>query len=276
MRRGIFPFGAFFLVGLLFLPAFGKVGVADSRRPCFSLAELPKELKPEAEKLFLEILDSEALYTVLDNQKPMSSGARSFKFSVANPDLKDIERARRILAAFRCDDRFYADVHVFSAIYEGNRQAEVVVFNLPRLKTAIADHREFFEKYGVTPESHPMDVLQIVEHADAADRWRGYGYLFGYPDAAVDFFVEAGESQKKTGQFVKREFYQIPSFGRATGAFVWAVPVGHAETDEEREIRERSKGILEEYRALRERYVGSGKPGVAVLLNQATRRKARK
>ncbi len=259
---------------LIFLPAYGMAaGVADSRRPCFSVAELPKELQPEAEKLFLEILDSEALYTVLDDLKPMSSGARSFKFAVAEPDLKDIERARRVLAAFRCDDRFYADVHVFSAIYEGNRQAEVVVFNLPRLKTAIAAHRGFFEKFGVTPESHPMDVLQIVEHAEAADRWRGYGYLFGYPDSAVDFFVEAGESQKKTGQFVKREFYQIPSFGRATGSFVWAVPVGHTETDEERTIRARAVRTLETYRGLRERFVGPGKPGVARLLASAVNRR---
>jgi hypothetical protein len=49
-----------------------------------------------------------------------------------------------------------------------------------------------------------------IEYSQSGPRWRGYGYLFGFPLYAVDFFVNAGESEKQTGKFVERDFLSIP------------------------------------------------------------------
>lgn len=75
-----------------------------------------------------------------------------------------------------------------------------------------------------------------------------------------------GEEQEKTGQFVKREFYSIPTFVAAERRFVWAVPVGHQERDEDRALKQKAALILAEYKRRRARYIGSGKPGIVNLL----------
>ncbi|OYT72652.1 MAG: hypothetical protein CFK52_04340 [Chloracidobacterium sp. CP2_5A] len=239
---------------------------------CFSLDDLAPDERARAETLFLALLDSEALYTVACDLKPMSGGYVRFQFDAAQPDLTDIEATRRRLMRFRCGDLFYADVLVFAAAYDGKRQAEGVVFNRRALERAIRAHAGYFAPFGVTPNAHPMDALKTVEHAERALRWRGYGYLFGYPDAAVDFFVAAGESQDATGKFVERDFLHIPSYARATGAFTWAVPKGHRETDAEKRLRAEAMAVLENYRARRAQLIGDGKPGVVALLRELAQR----
>ena len=67
----------------------------------------------------------------------------------------------------------------------------------------------------------------------------GYGYLFGYPDYAVRFFVESSNEEKFSGRFVERDFRSIPTFARETNAFVYAVPKGQAENETDRALRAR-------------------------------------
>ncbi|MGQ9896474.1 MAG: hypothetical protein ACUVR8_02790 [Acidobacteriota bacterium] len=243
---------------------------------CFSLDGLPPEQRRRAEALFLAMLDSEALYTIAADLKPMSSGYAHFQFEVHTPDLTDIETTRTLLAHFRCGERFYADVLTFTAVYDGKRHAEGVVFNRAALERALRAHPSYFAPFGLTPNAHPMTVLQIVEQAEQAARWRGYGYLFGYPDAAVDFFVAAGTSQAATGKFVERDFRHIPTYARATGGFTWAVSKGSMETDEEKRLRARALAVLDDYRARRARLIGEGKPGVVALLRELTAQPAQK
>ncbi len=235
---------------------------------CFALDDLTPDERVRAEALFLALLDSEALYTVACDLKPLSSGFIRFQFDVAQPDLTAIEMTRRLLAHFQCGGRLYADVLVFAAVYDGRRQAEGVVFNRRALQQTIRAHADYFSPLGITPNAHPMDVLKTVEHAARVPRWRGYGYLFGYPDAAVDFFVTAGESQDATGEFVARDFVHIPSYARHTGAFTWAVPKGHTETEEEKRLRAAALAVLSHYRARRAQLIGEGKPGVVALLRE--------
>ncbi|MFQ3590713.1 MAG: hypothetical protein SNJ67_10490 [Chloracidobacterium sp.] len=256
----------------LVIPGGWPAAQAETRpsTDCFSLADLPPEQRTRAEALFLAILDSEALYTVAGDLKPMSSGYVRFQFDVAAPDLGEIETTRTLLAHFRCGDRFYADVLTFAAIHDGKRYAEGVVFNRAALRRAVGVHAGYFAPLGITPNAHPMDMLNKVEHADRSARWRGYGYLFGYPDAAVDFFVAAGETQAATGKFVERDFMHIPTYARDTGAFTWAVAKGHRATEEEERLRTRAMAILEDYRKRRAEFIGDGKPGVIELLRALT------
>jgi hypothetical protein len=243
-----------------------------ARCECFPTEHLPADLRAKSEALLLKALDSEALYTIVGGLKPMSSGFAPFKFTVEKPDLAPIEEMRRLLSVWRCGDQLYADVQHFAAIYddektkEKTRFAEAVVFNRPALAGKIGQYSEYFAPYGITQNAHPMEVLMTIEHSQQSHRWRGLGYLFGFPLYAVDFFVAAGEEERRTGKFAERDFYSIPTFVAAERRFVWAVPKGHEEQEEDRAIKSRAAMILAEYQKRRARYIGPGKRGVVKML----------
>jgi hypothetical protein len=264
LRGLLFPIICLFAV---YSPAAGA-----SRCECFPTERLPADLRAKSEALLLKALDSEALYTIIGGLKPMSSGFASFKFSVEKPDLAQIEETRRLLSVWRCGEELYADVQHFAAIYDDEktkekiRFAEAVVFNRPALAGKIGQYPDFFAPYGITLNAHPMEVLMTIEHNQPGPRWRGLGYLFGFPLYAVDFFVAAGEGEQRTGKFVERDFYSIPTFVAEERHFVWAVPKGHVEREEDRAIKSRAALILAEYQKRRARYVGPGKRGVVKML----------
>jgi hypothetical protein len=113
-----------------------------------------------------------------------------------------------------------------------------------------------------------MEVLTAIEWSERGPRWRGQGYLYGYPDYAVDFFVQAGESEARTGQFVPRDTMRVPTFGAAPerSNFVWTVPRGHQANEQDRAVTARAARILAVYTERRARYIGPGKPGAFALL----------
>jgi cytochrome c peroxidase len=239
---------------------------------CFPVEQLSAEDRAKADALFLRILDGEGLYTVAGGVKPMSSGFLRFALDAANPDPARLNEDRRLLQSFRCGEEVFATVQHFQQSYENpktgrrERSYEGVVFAREALRRRITALSSFFAPLGLGTESHPMEVLMALEYSPKGPRWRGLGLLYGYPPAAVDFFVDAGLSQEKDGKFVERDFLSFPTFERADRGVVYAVPKGHAETAEDREFRARLGRILAEYRARRERFIGEGKPGAAALL----------
>ena len=85
--------------------------------------------------------------------------------------------------------------------------------------------RHLFGQWGFTANANSATVLSVVEYENKNDRYRAYGYLFGYPEHAVDFFVEASITEEETGEFVKRNFFTIPVEAGNSGDFTYAVPV---------------------------------------------------
>lgn len=254
------------LWGTLLQVVFGQ-GVP--RTECFPLEQLETRLRLQAEQILLRMLDREGLYTVIGGLKPMSSGFATLSFKVDPIDegaLKQLTELRTILKTFRCGDELYADMMVFRRNVKGTKIAHAIVINIQSMRETIAKYADFFAKLGITENSHPMEVVMAVEHAPDSDRHRGYGYLFGYPKYAVDFFVEAFQEKERTGKFVEREFFSVPTYEREKHLFVWAVPKGHKPREEDLAILDRARPILETYCSLRERYVGEGKPGVLKLL----------
>jgi len=239
------------------------------RAQCFPIERLPPAVQVEAERILLQMLDREGLYTVIGGIKPMSSAFVTHSFTVEPFDQQGWERLtqlRTILQTFQCGDELYADMMVFARTANGKKTAHAIVINTRRLRETIRQYGDFFARLGVTENSHPMEVVMAVEYAPRADRHRGYGYLFGYPKYAVDFFVAAGDEEERTGQFVERDFVSIPTFARETNLFVYAVPKGQRENDEDRQIRARASRVLSSYRARRQRYIGKDKPGVVEML----------
>ncbi len=221
------------------------------------------EEREQFRDLLRRALDREALYTLVGGLKPMSTGIWHGKIDAAAPDTAEIMRVRRALAPLRSES-YYADVQIFATTRDGQRHVEAYVVHRAALAAMITRESSFWSPLGITPCTHPAEVVAIVERLPKSERWRAYGLLFGYPNYAIDFFITANERARATGADVgpgkDREFYHVPTASAAESQFTWAVPLGHAERDEDRTIRERAAGILAAYRAVADRISASARP----------------
>ncbi len=260
---------AVFVVGLLVgsAPA-AQASARLEAAACFPFETLEPRLRARAETLLLRALDSEALYSIAADIKPTSSGVASARVRVDAPDLADVEDLRQIARAWTCGGEVSAHLHHFAAVYQGDRPVEMTVVNAPALRRLLDDRTAFFGRYALSASSEPMEVMLAVEYDRTSARFRGYGLLFGYPDHAIDFFVDAADAQAETGVFVERDFISLPTT-RGTNHFVYAVPKGHQEHEADRRLRDRVEPVFADYQARRARHIrGDSAAGVLDLLRE--------
>jgi hypothetical protein len=224
-----------------------------------------------ADHLLLEAADGEALYTLGGGLKPLSSG-RTVSVRIA-PTLDQgavdsLDLMRRAAALLHCGE-IGAVVHLFTAttpMADGGtqRSAQLVVYHRVRVAEVVRAHGVFFAMLGITPSADVRELLAAVENAPRADRWRGYGLLFGYPEEAVAFFVRAGAEGDSTGTLVPRDFRRIETFRKFPAArdalptlssFVYAVPKGAPESAADRALQDAAAPIFARYRRERARLV---------------------
>ncbi len=236
---------------------------------CFDLSSLAARERSIAERLLRDAGDGEALYTLGGGLKPVSTDFLSITLTVA-PDsdrvaLDSIASVRSATAALRCGPVSF-HVAEFAATYtraDSSRYRVTAVYVVHRdaLVRAIAARPEFWSSIGVRVETPVDAVLDAVERAPRSPRWRGYGYLFGYPDEAVDFFVRAGESQDSTGVFVARDFRRVETYRKfparegetpSLSSFVYAVPKGAPESAADRALIAAAAPIYARYVADRD------------------------
>lgn len=257
-------------VAFAFMALLGSVALGDGvpREECFPVERLDPAARARAEELLLKALDCEALYTIVGGLKPVSGSFASIGFPVKEPDLAKLDENRRALSAFRCGDAYDAGMLIFAAVNGDRRMGHAWVAYRPLVKSMLAAHQPFFAPYGVSPETPPTELIEKMEHAPQPDRLRASGHFYGYPDHAVDFFVDA-ETKRAAAEdkkVIPRDFLSVPTFSAATHKFVWAVPKGHQPNDDDRALMAKAEPILAEYRRRRELYIGDGKPGVVALL----------
>jgi len=261
----------------------GRPTTGDARADagCFDVSALDPGLQRLADGVLLEASDGEALYTLAGGLKPLSSG-RSFAYEIApvlnRAAVDSLEQLRRVTLALSCGD-IGAFVHVFtatsvSATGSTRRAAEVVVYHRTSVARAVARHPDFFATLGVTPSTDVRTVLAAVENAPRADRWRGYGLLYGYPDRAVDFFVRAGIEGDSTKQIVPRDFFRIETFRKfpdtrdgppVLSSFVYAVPKGATTDEADVALRRAAALIYTRYVRAREATVRADSTGAVKL-----------
>jgi hypothetical protein len=149
-----------------------------------------------------------------------------------------------------------------------------VLYHRGRVADAVRTHAAFFATLAITPSADVREVLAAVEHAPRAERWRGYGLLFGYPDEAVDFFVRAGVEGDSTRTIVPRDFRRIETHRKYAAArdepptlssFVYAVPRGAPESIADRALREAAAPIYARYARERARMVVGDSTGALTL-----------
>lgn len=222
---------------------------------------------PPADALVLKMLDGEALYTVSGGLKPVSEGFWQTSFPATQDTSEQVEAVRKTLAGLPLGPDLGTGVLVYSSAFEGKRHASAFVAHSPSLKALIERRQDVFEPIGISAESSAQQVMEAIDRAPPAARWRAFGLVFGYPEYAVEFFVSAGEEEKRTGQFVTRDFLNIPTFTGERGRFVYAVPKGHTERTEDVELRAKAEPVLTRYRAWRSVYVDEQKFGAVALLS---------
>lgn len=205
--------------------------------------------------LLNEAADHEALYTLAGGLKPMSTGIWRGSFRTDDPDLADLRGVRAALAPLRTDI-WYADVQVFSNTYDGERSAHAFVVHRASLARMVERFEVFWCAWGITACTHPAEIVAVVDRMPKADRWRGYGYLFGYPTDAVEFFIEAGlaaEDGREVGPGKDRRFIQIPTYAAETGRFAYAVPLDHVPTADDEALASEATRVLAAYTKRKER-----------------------
>lgn len=214
-------------------------------------------------------LDNEALYTLVSDIKPMSSLIGfTMPFEIDSAKLikghaidlekkaKQVEKIKRytdVLNGLQIEDLDFVMVP-FRAGTDSTRSFQVNVVRKSRMDEVINNHLDFFAYMGIVPGTDPGIVLSTVENQEQILRLRAYGHLFGYPDYAVDFFVEAYHQNQQTKSFVERDFFQIPVFTSKTGRFVYAMPKAHTPTETDSSLYRRALKVLDSYKEVRADY----------------------
>ncbi len=179
--------------------------------------------------------------------------------------LDKINETKNIFAHWRCGEELFADVQHFSRVFEGKRYFDTIVFSRSSLRRKLSEKADFFSRLGILSNSHPLEVLYAVEYNETSSRFAGYGYLFGYPDYAVRFFVQAADEERFTGKFVERSFISLPTFA-GENRFVYAAPKDHTQNEFDKNLRARAEPVFNEYKRRRAEYIGEGKKGVVEMM----------
>lgn len=256
--------GLWRLVRILFLGIW-----ASCTLPRQQIARLTQVEKSLADSLLAYALDHEALYTLADTLKPMSS-VRLLRLVVAKDSdhvegqatvvtddslLRLAETYHRVCKALSKGDWLFLTTP-FERTENKTRNLEVYVIRRSVFSGTMQRHASFFGQWGFTPSTDPATVVNVVEYERKLDRYRGYGHLFGYPDHAVDFFVEAARIQDidSSHRLVARDFQAIPVFAADRGYFTYAVPKGHRVNLQDSLIHAKAMWTLDLYRRIRSRY----------------------
>jgi len=219
-------------------------------------------------------LENEALYTLMGDIKPMSSLV-TFTFPIANADstkkisgnvlnrdvhglyLDRISIIQKAINKISIPDLQFIMVPYLSA--QGKRRIiQLSVVRKSSLDKLLKEKENFYGQFGLVPGTDPVVVVTSIEGNDKYERWRGYGYLFGYPDYAVDFFNNAAEESKKAGKLVERNPFRIPTYNPRHSNFVYVYPKDYTPTaDVDSVLYYKATGILKEYKNIRNNYLNS-------------------
>jgi hypothetical protein len=232
---------------------------STSRTDTFPLERLPAPLQVSAERLLLQLLDSEALYTLVGALKPISVGTHSLRLGGDPGERVAGEGLNLLLPVLRCGE-LETGLLRRKKTFGSSSYIDLAVYSRVGVARTVKSHREFFAGLGVTPEKDPLAILERLEKSSPSDANRGLGYLYGYPAYAVEDFCTRKFGTKKTSP---PSYFEVPTF---SGKFAYPAPRGEKARLEDVVLRESARVVLAEYKRRRERYIGAKKKGVVELL----------
>jgi hypothetical protein len=266
----------------LFSPAAWPAGVP--RNECFPVEKLTPGLREKFEAQLLAALDSEYLYTLVTGLKPMTDDGMHAPFGLMYryPDIAALRELQALRAIWTCSDEIYADVVVSWSDSprpqdDGKRTARLLLVNRPAFRDLIERKQTLFGPYGFTSDSNPS-VVYYAAWNSKEEANRMLGYLYGFPDHAVEWyaFAVAEHNLNPTVSFaewVKQETRRIwiPLFTDpppSTYGFHYSVAKAHQPNKDDSELLARADRILVEYKARRLKYIGVGRPGVVAMMRE--------
>jgi hypothetical protein len=233
-----------------------------------SYQNLSTEDRKLTDTLIKKVLDNEGLYTVMGGLKPMSSVTELYLdiaaadtllrgnakiTDTASEDLKKLKRYQHIVNILKFGDLRFM-ISPYKANQKKQRAIQISVHRKSLVDSLLRANQSFFGQFGFVPGTSPEILVNTTEYEHKFNRFRAYGYLFGYPEHAVTFFTEASISSEKTGEFVKRDFLQIPVFSASRGRFVYAVPKEYKPNDVDTNMLNRAEFALAKYQRERLRF----------------------
>ena len=240
-----------------------------SRKDLFpGLKKLTPTEKALADTLLRQALDQEALYSLMADLKPIST-IRHLHYPLVKDStmhdgepnvtknaaaLAELAKYQKVLNALSFGDLHFVMLP-FKGVYDKERNLQILVCRRDLLNQTITTHQAFFGQWGFTSGTSPEVLLTTIEFETKHDRYRAYGYLFGYPDYAVNFFVESSKSEEKTKQFVTRDFFDIPVQVGRKGHFTYAVPKGYQTTQTDSALHRSAGKVLATYTRRRAKYL---------------------
>lgn len=256
------------LILMMFFSCTTQKNITYNSNPSYELSKQQEQL---LDSILQKGLDYEALYTIIGKIKPMSSVV-SFNFPIANIDsskktkgdvidldakqkyIDKIERIQTSINSLNYPDIKFVLIPYCNA-YGTRRTIQLSVVRLSLFDSVLQKKASFFSQFGFVAGADPAVVITTIENSDRYERLRAYGYLFGYPDYAIDFFVKAFESHDKTHKFVKRNFFQIPTYATKEGAFVYAYPKNYTPNNTDSTLYFKAGKVLKQYKVLRKNYL---------------------
>lgn len=216
-------------------------------------------------------LDNEALFTLMGDIKPLSS-LTVYYYPVANTDstkliggnflsrdkdgkyLDKMYRIQQAVNKIKIPDLEFVVVPYVNPSKD-KRVIQVSVIRKSSLDKKLKEKENFYGQLGLVPGINPGIALAIIEASSDFERWRGYGYLFGYPDHAVDFYNKSSDVNKKTGKQLARNFFRIPTYNADHSNFVYAYAKDHAlNPKEDSVLYYKAADVLKTYKGLRDKY----------------------
>lgn len=170
--------------------------------------------------------------------------------------VKTLESWNRVLGALSTKQLEFVIVP-FKQAWDGKRNLQILICRRDLLAKLFEDKSHFFGQWGFTKNSDISTLLTTIEFENRNDRYRGYGYFFGYPDHAVDFFVDASISQEQTEEFVERDFFHLPVAVGTSGYFTYAIPKGYVPNQIDSSIYRKATTALDYYKSAKGKYVTS-------------------
>lgn len=272
MKRSLIPLIILLIVGAC--APTKKTWRNDGGIILWDLSDLSPQEQQMANELLSYGLEHEALFTLMDDLKPISSLGRPITYPIAKtketPDgtkmvidpkadsidtaLEHLAKWHKILGALSTDKVEFMLVP-FRQSWDGKRNLQILACRRDIFDELMEKHSAFFGQWGFTKHTDASTVLTAIEFEERNDRFRAYGYLFGYPEHAVDFFVEASISEEETGDFVKRDFFHVPVAVGKPGYFTYAIPKGYVPTQTDSAIYKQAVSTLEFYNELKPKYL---------------------
>lgn len=229
-------------------------GYSTNLENCFNFSYLNEPDRVLADSLIYQSLNNTGLHTFTSTLKPMSDIA-AFRWQVEPTEndenlslnhISEYKQLNRIADAISCGP-LETVLTPFKRFFDVERYVQMRVYRRDAVNRVLDEHPEFWSTFTFAEGSHPAIVIQTMEYESASNRFKGYGFLYGYPAHAVDFFVEAAESEAETGEFVARDFMQMPVVSGEAGRFVYAVPKDHEMNDADKTIKRKAEENVQSF-----------------------------